>query len=90
MDISLDTPSGQFKLALPGGNHVLIPVNDRGLAILFRILSADAEAKRKQEAQTIGTDSSPVQYMVERWLVEDAKVKETKNAELLSQLDFEL
>lgn len=93
MDINLDPASGGFLLSLPGGNAVSIPFSEKGLHIIHRILTAEKQANARLD-RTIGSEASPVQYMIERWLVED-KERKTKadaeaNAELMKSLDFDL
>lgn len=78
---------GNIALTCGGGNVVSIPWTDKGMAILHRILSADLAAKQRP---TIGEEASPVQYMVERWLVEDAKRKQAEEDALIASLDFKL
>lgn len=93
MNIELDTAGGGFLLDVPGGNRVAIPLSEKGLAILHRILTAERRANARLE-KTIGSEASPVQYMIERWLVEDkerkAKAEAQANEELLKSLDFDL
>lgn len=92
MNIELDIVSGGFILDLPGGNSVAIPFSEKGLHMIHRVLTAQKRIERRE--QTIGTEASPVQYMIERWLVEDrerkAKEADAANAELLKSLDFDL
>ncbi len=93
MNIELDTAGGGFLLDVPGGNRVSIPFSERGLHVIHRILTAERKAQERLD-KTIGSDASPVQYMIERWLVEDkerkAKAESEANAELLKSLDFDL
>lgn len=78
---------GNIALTCQGGNVVSIPWTEKGMAVLHRILSADLAAKQRP---TIGEEASPVQYMVERWLVEDAERKAKAHEELISSLKFDL
>lgn len=93
MNIELDSAGGGFLLDVPGGNRVAIPLSEKGLHILHRILTAERRANARLE-KTIGSEASPVQYMIERWLVEDkerkAKAEAQANEELLKSLDFDL
>ncbi len=93
MNIELDPAGGGFILEGTGGNRVSIPMSEKGLHILHRILTAERRANAHLE-KTIGSEASPVQYMIERWLVEDkerkAKAEAEANEELLKSLDFDL
>ncbi len=93
MNIELDAAGGGFLLDLPGGNRVSIPLSEKGMHIIHRILTAERRANARLDT-TIGSEASPVQYMIERWLVEDKERKEAAqaqaNAELLKSLDFDL
>lgn len=92
MNIELDAVGGGFILDLPGGNSVAIPFSEKGLHMIHRVLSAQKRIERRE--QTIGSDASPVQYMIERWMVEDKERKEKAaaeaHAELMKSLDFDL
>jgi hypothetical protein len=93
MNIELDPASGGFLLDVTGGNRVSIPFSEKGLHIIHRILTAERRAQERLD-RTIGSEASPVQYMIERWLVEDkerkAKADAEANAELMKSLDFDL
>lgn len=93
MNIELDPAGGGFILEGTGGNRVSIPMSEKGLHILHRILTAERRGAERLD-RTIGSEASPVQYMIERWLVEDkerkAKAEAEANAELLKSLDFDL
>lgn len=93
MNIELDPSSGGFLLSLPGGNRVSIPFSEKGLHIIHRILTAERRANERLD-KTIGAEASPVQHMIERWLVEDKEkktaVEKAEHAELIAGLDFKL
>lgn len=93
MNIELDAAGGGFLLDVPGGNRVSIPLSEKGMHIIHRILTAERRANARLDT-TIGSEASPVQYMIERWLVEDkerkAREADAEREELMKSLDFDL
>lgn len=69
LELSL-THSGQLAILLPSGLRVTAPFNDKGLALLRELL----EAQSNEDYQVIGTRSSPIQYVVDKYILNGGKV----------------
>lgn len=78
-------PNG-FAVELPdpvtGASYpIVVPLTLKGLMVLQKILR-----ERERETRRIGSDSSPVQQMVDAWLLEDRK--RVQAAPLVEGLDL--
>lgn len=80
-------PNGTFSVALPG-HKLSVPQNDRGIAVLVRILSAQGRAE--PIGSPIGTDGNPIQYMVDQWLKGEEQKKKAARVAAIAGLDLDL
>lgn len=66
---------GNIALVLPDGRNIRIPQDERGIAVMRKILAARAIAAEFERPVGLGTTSAPIQYLVDKWIEEqDTKV----------------
>jgi hypothetical protein len=77
------------SLTVEGGHHVNIPLDLRGLVIMYDILKARHDAR--EDAKKIGSRSSPTDALVREWLKNNKPTKqEPIKSRKLQKLEAEI
>lgn len=76
------TAAGAFDCTLDG-HRIEVPANERGVAVLRRILM-----NRKPGRNRIAEPGSPTQHLVEQWLKDGNRVQRPRVAELVQEGEF--
>lgn len=71
MSLQLDiTHSGHLAILLPSGLKVTVPADTIGMSLIIELL----QAQMKDDYQVIGTKASPIQYVVDKFILSGGKV----------------
>lgn len=78
IDLSLDQSRLALTFTSANGkrNTVAVPINERGLASIVKILQSRHRAIEQANAPKIGTAGVPVQALVDAWIKEGNRIED--------------